>query len=417
MIDAQIKKGEDFDITELGNSFDAYRDVGWDVDINQLMGHFDNINRDKVKSGTLNNEVNARINQMRNETSSVQDNIDRMRERYGQTALVNANIFKRDGMDLVGNENLFDHNKDLAPGKDVSKNGKPYIKSVLSALLGSGFNPNDLPKPDVSDTLDKQSNLSEELIANGVRKALYANGQGDLASILKDAKSASNSTDRDNTLEPVVNQIYEQLKENNLKPEIEMILMWLEDLALYGIKTSAEGSDEAGGSAAGGSGYFGRAGAALKRSMGSIGRNSLAFGKKAKGHIQKNASRLFGLIQRVNPLKVISDTATTMYHTGKGFVKGLLGDFDIYDADGKIVFIGKWLKEGKYFNSDGTVIKKISDLKGAVYDASGKVLISWDELKDKIPGLQYFNSTGWKKLSEQFGSILGRVAGAPGKWI
>ncbi len=417
MLERQIRRGEDFDISELGTSFDAYRDVGWGVDISKLMSHFDQINADPLKSGKLNIDVAARLNQMRSEMSSVQENIDRMRERFGSTSLVNANVFKRDGLDLLQNENLFDHNKDLTEAPDLTRNGKPYIKRVLSALLGSNFNPDDLPKPDISDVLNQQSGLSEELIANGVRKALYANGQGDLASILKEAKGASNSTDRESTLEPIVNKIYEQLKANNLKPEIETILLWLEDLALHGIKTSPndQGGPDDPGDPDADSGFFGRFGGMIKRAGRGLGRNALRFGSSAKSSIKRNAKRSFDLLRRMNPLRLVTETASSLMNIGKGFVKGALGDFDIYDGEGNIVLIGKWIKEGRYFNADGEVIKKISDIKGAIYDADGNILISWEELKAKLPQLQYFTSTGWKRLTEEFGSLLGRATTLPGK--
>ena len=405
-IDEKARKGEKFDIRDLAGSFDAYGTAGNGKDLMGLMSHFRRIDKDEFRRNKLNLIASNTINNMRWEMGQTQSYIDEMVDRYGEGALVNANVFQRKGDRLNVNKDVFNHYSSVKGNARKDPNAKASIHSTLNAFLQSGYDPSKFPQG--GNGLQQQLQLTEDTVMRGVRAALFTPELPDLVSILNKAKEAPTQADRSNTLEPLIQQIHEQLIANNLTPQIECVLMMLEEIAQGTIAGhSSDGSGAHTGS------RFNTFGGHLK----SFGLKSWDLLKRGGGHIGIGAVKagtrlkktLGGAWRLTNPFGVAKSLAIGGYEALRGFGKGLLGEFDIYDADGNLLLAGHLLKMGKYFNARGEVIKSIKDLIGAVYDETGKVIISAEELTKKLRGLKYFDAKGWHKLMAGMGAGVGTL--------
>ena len=136
-------------------------------------------------------------------------------------------------------------------------------------------------------------------------------------------------------------------------------------------------------------------------------RGSRALYEGANNFRRRFANTLGRVWTATNPFGVAKSLAMGAYEGVKGFGKGLLGEFDIYDADGQLFLSGKLIKLGKYYNARGEVIKSVKDLVGAVYDESGKIVVSAEELAKKLRGLKYFDAKGWHALMAGLGQGIG----------
>lgn len=103
----------------------------------------------------------------------------------------------------------------------------------------------------------------------------------------------------------------------------------------------------------------------------------------------------------------------------RSVVDGFNGVADIYDSKGNVVLEGKKLEEGYYFQRRGkgrgaknlVVLKTLKDIKSdsAIYDRTGKIVISLKDLND-AGELSYYRGKKWWKLTEMVGKTVGAAA-------
>lgn len=112
----------------------------------------------------------------------------------------------------------------------------------------------------------------------------------------------------------------------------------------------------------------------------------------AKGLVDEHARPMFTKIKDfgvkwgtrlsnfvTSPFRGMKDAIKGTYNTIKGFVER---PRDMYLPGNPVpVLLATVMNAGGYKNSDGTVIKKMTDIKGTVYDLEGNVVISLESLK------------------------------------
>ena len=417
VIDEKTRKGEKFDIRDLANGFDGYGQAGNGKDLSGLQAHFGRIAQDEAKLYKLNIGASNGMNRMRSEMGYTQQYIDEMVDRYGEDALVRANVFQRDGDRLVPNKALYDQYSSVKGNARKDPNAKGSINSTLNAFLQNGFDPSKFP-PSNQSGLQQQLQLTEDTVRKGVQAAFFTDELPDLVSILNKAKSDTTQVDRDDTLTPLVEKIHEQLVANNLSAEVEHVLSILEHIA----------QNQALGGGGGGTGAPGPLPNGVDTIYGhvkhysSMGWNGLKRGgralhataKKGRDNFHSSIGRLW---RATNPLGVARTMLDTAGKSLKALGQGVLGQFDIYSAEGVLLFTAAKLKAGEYYNARGEVIKSIKDIVGAVYDSAGNVIISPEDMATKIKGLKYHTAKGWQRLivgiSGLMGSTINRLIKMP----
>ena len=409
VIDEKTRKGEKFDIRDLANGFDGYGQAGNGKDLSNLQSHFSKITQDEANLYKLNISASNGMNRMRSEMGYTQQYIDEMVDRYGEDALVRANVFVREGDRLVPNKDLYDQYSSVKGNARKDPNAKGNIHSTLNAFIQNGFDPSKFP-PANPNGLQQQLKLTEDTVRNGVRAAFFTDELPDLVSILNKAKSDTTQVDRDDTLTPLVTKIHEQLIANNLSAEVEHILSILELIA----QQQALGGGGPGGPGGGGGPLpngadtlWGHAKRLTGLGLAGLRRGGKALNstaKKARDNFRNSIGRLW---RATNPLGVARSLFDTAGKSVKALGQGLLGQFDIYSAEGQLLLTAAKLKAGEYYNARGEVIKSIKDIVGAVYDASGNVIISADELSTKLKGLKYHTAKGWQRLIVGISGLMG----------
>lgn len=124
------------------------------------------------------------------------------------------------------------------------------------------------------------------------------------------------------------------------------------------------------------------------------------FGKIGKG-IRSGSRKLFGVLK----------SPFTMFGHGVTKVKDALSDVYVKGRDGVALYASK-LREGKYFDqATGKVIKKLSDIKGAVVDEFGNVVLTLEDIKAGL-----FDSRGRKIANSILGSIKNASSWVAGKF-
>lgn len=79
-------------------------------------------------------------------------------------------------------------------------------------------------------------------------------------------------------------------------------------------------------------------------------------------------------------------------------------DFKDYYLKGrdKVVLLARDIRDGKYFDEDGKVITTLKDIKGAIYDAKGEIVVKAEELKELV-------SRDGRPLLAQLGGVAKRL--------
>lgn len=195
-------------------------------------------------------------------------------------------------------------------------------------------------------------------------------------------------------MQPVIDAVVAALGETSAKPEATAILEVLQELSINGVGTSDPKVSE------------------LKKKMfGGIKKvfsGAKGFGKRAFGKIGGLASFARKKVSAVREsVKSVAAKAGNLKQNIGNSVKRLMGSADIYDSEGKMFLSGRLLKAGGYFDAEGEPIKSIKDIKGAVYDAQGNVVIDYEEVKAKIDKLSY-------NVGGKFERIVGGALGFAG---
>lgn len=412
LIDEKMRKGEKWDARDFAQNMDAYGSAAGGRDISKVMSHFEGLSQDPKKAMGLNNDVSSMIRIMRDELNSTQENINTLTDRYGQDALVRAKVFNNENDRLIANRSLFSSEAKFDPEAPESDQ-KNFIHRIMNAVEATAP-AGPAPKPTPAALVQQQA-LTEDTIAGGMRKALYGEPEPNLPSLLKQLQAGKvGAGDKREALNPLIDAIHQQLVANNMKPEIEHIISLMEEMLKNGIRGHGPIDSDAGNDPDDGSSIrdtlWGHAKRLPGRAM-QAGLDGVKFGYK---HMQSQRARVHAAFKKwmPNPLASALSLGQGVLDAAKGFKKGLLGDYDIYDADGKLILVGKLLKAGKYFDKDGKVIKKISDITGAIYDELGNIVIPTEEIQQKLAGFKYHTARGWKLLMAQGGSLLGRMSNA-----
>jgi len=301
-----------------------------------------------------------------------------------------------------GNEIQFQAYSDLSDSADFSNEIQYQTYHDLNEKLDFS---NELQ-------LEGQGSLADS-VATGMRRTLFGDQEPNLITVLKQANpTAVNGTTKDDKLHTLIQQVHEQLTANHLKPEIENIVNMLGFIASKskGIATVMdvpEDTEEAG--------YFGKFGQQVtgaRKSLFSFLGRTRDTGQKVAGKIRDNFRARFP-----NPMGYLKSVGEGALSGINSFKDAALGITSIYDADGNVVLNGRKLKEGRYFDAAGNVIKTIQDITGAIYDDAGELIMSEEEVREKSSQFTYYTKQGWQKLSQQVakhaGGLANRISGIP----
>lgn len=396
ILDHKIRNVSRFNIKELANNWDAYDSAG-SRDTDELMDLFTNIEMDKTDSEKLNVSVSERINSVRNALGSNQEKVDGLVEQYGVKALVDAGVFiEKDGV-LKFNPDINDTSKGL-PQLIEQSGGRDIARANIAGTVNGIV---DVMREQTPQNTSMSSGSIGTSIYQSMRDAMFGKEEPNLKTLLQSAVS-DKPGEPTVSLNGLIERVYDQLVTNNLTPQVDNILTILNDLAVRGVPIAGEMSE---GEAKERAGYFGKFGQQVTNARKSISSKLGAVG----GFISRSTEGIRGKIMGAvkNPIATFKGGFDTIASGAGAFKDRLKGITSIYDADGNVVLHGRLLKAGKYFDADGKVIKTINDIKGAIYDENGELVISREDIEGKLGELTYYTKQGWQKLSEVVGKNVG----------
>lgn len=198
-------------------------------------------------------------------------------------------------------------------------------------------------------------------------------------------------------------------KENNLREKTESI-----DATLIKIYDRLEKGLLVGSVAADGTVPGGQKGPFWNRSLRSILGGGFQTAKKGFDFVSKQAGNILG---------AVSGAAGTVANLGKAAITGvtdrLLGIRDVFVKGSDEPRLMAWkIKAGLYRDQvTGKIIKSYKDMRGAIIDAEGNIVLTAEEMKDafvKTPlGVKLISAfiSGAKKISSIAGAVLGAAMG------
>lgn len=429
-LDDHIRNVKQFNVKNLADNQDAYSNDANIDDIFELNNMFKDISDDKTQEAKINALVSDRLSGIRRRIGSAQEKVTDMQNQYSGAAVARAGVFDREGEYLRMNKDLLSSYDYLSPREKVER--------VIDSASGNTPAPDgpDTPTPDpnpptggpgptgggthspeyVTATLDKQTgeditsialdvyemrntlSLLGEEVVTGVRDTFFGDERR-LESILENIGTNAGSENAEKEKERLTNAVLKQLEENNLRPEMQNIIGILEDMAINGVP-SFESADLSDGDRKERAGYFGKFGEHVGKVYG-----------RAKNFVGNTVRRIKSKIPTFESVKKFaSDTIGQAKDVVKSGWKGLTDTANIYDADGNLVLSGRLMKLGKYYNKEGKPIKSIDDIDGAVYDEHGEMLLSTEDIANKIDGFTYYTKSGMKSLGQRLGKLSGRLA-------
>lgn len=417
-LEEKIRKVESFDVRDLAENYDGYGSVGGSEDLSDLMNHFSTIVADKKIGEEMNIEVSDELRRIREQLRPVQDSVNEMTDLYGHRAVANAGIYNRDGLGL--NEAVTDNYRDVSEIKTDAPEARAQIRQAVVKVGAKATPPSESASFTVRDlTPDVYTGVRDALFSEDpnlytvLSDVLYGKErEHNLYKVITDACGKLGTRDHQEgaqRLETVVDKIHAQLIENDISPQMDAILDLIEHMAISGVGTYAqpESSDSLG--------YFGKFGQTVRdkknKAVEKV-KGGYAWGKSKLSSVSSWAKKVTG-----GPLSVLKGLRDTVTGTVGSAWKGLTGTRDIYDENGNVVISGRMLKMGEYFSADGKVIKSLKDIKGAIYDKAGNVVLSAEEVLKNGGKYTYYSKNGWRKLSEMVGGtagvIVNKVAGLP----
>lgn len=261
------------------------------------------------------------------------------------------------------------------------------------------------------------ANLKKSLVmpdpTDSFREVLM--GKGSTSDSFVDALRAMNAEKekgKSDIEDDIVNKIYEQLKENNLKAEVDDIIDMITILATNGFPSYTISVDA--GSLKEQAARF--ASWTKNKSTSAYGfakRKAADFADTISGFTSRISDKFRAFDDKFDPFTKAKNFGDGIVSQTKAFYKSakqsIEDTVDIRDADGNIVLLGRKLKAGQYFDSAGNVIRSIKDIKGAVYDELGNVVLTEEEVKKKADEFTYYAKQGMGRFSELLGKGLGAV--------
>ncbi len=433
MLDEKIRNVSRFNVEELATTMDSYGKEQNSEHVYELQALFDEIRSEGTKSEQrVNVDVSDELRRIRSAIAPVQDTLDELTATYGGTAVANSAAFTRKGGELVYNRDINDSYKKFTHTPKTDPVGRAKVENIVTEVADT-MREREIDRPietkptrqvkkadsrmadmvnDKRDTEIEFGGIVEQLqnsftnirgdVSEGVRSALFGEAEPNLATTLAKISANKGSAESNNNLQDIVTKVHEQLVANNLEPQVNTIVEVLNEMMTNGLPTSDAESES--GDKPKRAGYFGRFGTQARKSG-----ETLASGvKNAAGRLNTARKFIGDKIPKLRLFDKLNDTRKGISAGLNGMADAFQGIADIRDEDGNIILIGRKLKAGKYFDSDGKVIKSIKDITGAIYDENGVVLTE-EEVREKKDQFTYYTQKGWKKLSEGIGRLAGNT--------
>lgn len=411
LIDKKIRRNNHLDVRDIATgSWDASEGEQLSYEAQELFQRI----IDNEKTDEYNDSLNAHINKLRSEVGYANDSVGEAVKRYGHQAVTRSGVFVKQGDSLVANPKLLtsydtiDGKLAVPPTSKVADN-KPKSAFSVGGSKGGDIDSGIIGALGTIGGVTGKGISFTEAVRLGVSDALYNRDNKDniYNAIAQITESPVSESRKEEALRPLIEEIKEQLIQNNAKPELSEIMDILKSINLA---TVADVNNK------GGNYYnFGdwkdKASDSIKETY-----------HRAKKSTDRGLGRVKGYLRggAKYAKKAIKDSydwamSTEAYSKRSGVLNAVRDKFrgvrDIYDGQGNLLFAASKLKAGEYFNEDGKAIKYIKDIKGTVFDKAGNVVISKEELADKLDTLKYWSDGKWELAKEWFDDAISKTTG------
>lgn len=433
----RVRKNRTFDIKELAARPGMQRIVTEQSDDEFFNKRIQELAGDNLYTNM--NKFASRFGALRGAAGGYQNAINQMSGLYGDKALVDAGIFTGDDKGrLKVDGSLFDLDKEYVGSS--TKNDRAMSRFINGGVLDNKLSPKSLDRIKAINTeggnwIKGIRSINQEKAKPKAKPTPKVEPKSQHKPQSVDDSTASNTENANYFkriseglagLQKSINGIKTPKVEvkglDNIKPPIDYTAKF--DTIIDLLKRNAEGTEETKRSLLSmlkrkrksddvedeeyAPGFFKRM--ILKRRARKL--KEKEYVEKMAGKEEPSAFR-----QRFNSITGILrggvNTGFDFLRSGKrgveAFVKSAVGARDIYGKDGKVVLSGSKLEKGYYYtkvNEKLTQIFKLEDIKGAVYDSDGKVILSEEDLKN-AGELSYYKDSRWYKLTEVIGGKLG----------
>lgn len=457
LLDKKIRNGNHFDIRDLaGDGFDSWENMRYSYQLQSaLKGIVEN-----DKGSMFNDAVNSRMQVLRQDIGFTNQRLELARKMYGEQALVNSGALIRNGDRLTFNPDLINSHNQFIGDLELPEYGKwgqanpfqgPVVTSQALATAGgapqpvvggkaikskgrrrnarSGLKNYSGGKRVTDDALvkgvlnevgglsaekfDKAGINFRQAIALGVQDALFNkdNKHNLYKAIASVTESPMSEQSKGEALQPLVDQILEQLRANNAKVELDNIIELLNTMngMTQNVVSASDLFDETGKRIRSHipNNFLRKMNVKRRLAQRSLGRNL----RKAKNIAADGAGWLGSKAKATWDWAVEEIPYAKRTSMWSGIKDGFRGIRDIFDADGMLMLSAEKLKQGMYRNSEGKIIKRIKDIDGAVYDAEGNVVFTQEEIAAKIDGLKYWANGKWHAAGELFANAIKGAGG------
>lgn len=410
LIETRVMRPGQFDVRELATQLGAYGSKGE----GQLMEFFEGLSKDRLTANAIDAKAQMLISSLRQRTGGAQSELDAATSMYSPEVLKRAKVLKEneDG-------SLSFNRKSMSIYGDFDEFGDDDANDI--PFGNGGIGPKG-PRPRGGGTPGALGRIDAQTIRDGMRQAFWGGAptlRDTIVSAIEivnrktsgqDASNAKNALGGEQlTPEKYMAEILAQLKEMNVEPRIDEIIE-----AIHGVSTAnvdPEKLEE----------YFKSRTGKIRSFFGKLWKAGKTRWRLARRTGRNLRNRAWNAIKDVTGLgeegavrKFFTNAKDTVVGGLTSLKDGLLGERNIYDADGNIILVGKLIKMGKYYSKDGTPIKSIKDIKGGVYTESGEPIISEEEMAKKLGELRYWSGKGWEMLTSAPGAIADKFRSALG---
>lgn len=389
----RVRKNRTFDIKSLSENPGMTRVVS-DVDDEELFQErIQQLAGDKLHGNM--NKYARKFNGLRSQASGYQRAVNQMTGLYGDKALVDAGIFSADeNGSLKVDESLFDLDNDIGRTSDAqtstvekaTQGVMPNTKANNSWIKQQREEPRETPEEPTGTIASYFKRISQGL--SDVVESIKG------VSASKPSVEGTKTTDRQVDYSSKLDVIIALLKRNAEGVEETK-------RTLAGVMAKGPG-DGKGKRSSFFSGWFSK----KKNQEAKEGEEESEEG----GRFSNAMGRLRGLGGfATKGLGSGFDVLRSGARGVEAFVKNAVGAKDVYNASGEVVLSGTKLEKGLYYSMVGgklTQIFKLEDIKGAVYDADGRVILSEEDLAN-AGELTYYKDKRWFKLTEVIGGGVG----------
>lgn len=384
IIDAKIRNANHLDVRDLAKGV-GFENQRQDLDTQQIF-------QSAVEGGnahTLNSYINAQMNRLRHSVGNANDNISQARDMYGDSALASSGILVKNGEHSVINKELLTSFGSIKGDQKLPTYGSWNKRPNISTPAKIESTPDDMGLRSTSGTRGKLT--FRKAVALGMDDALFNdNAKHNLTKSICAALEKTKGNTRQNN----------SLDYTSLITEIRDELTSLSDTLSKGIGNVTAGDvlDEAG-----------------RRIKSKMPNHLMSKAKQLAGAGVNQVKRVGGFFGKKAKAGWDWAVAEDHYSTRTGIVSAIRdkvrGIRDIYDADGQLILSAAKLKAGEYFNEAGNPIKYISDIDGNIFDKDRNIVVSKEELKDKLKGLKYWANGKWELAAKMFSSAINKITG------